>query len=117
MASPDAEDQGTGGRTDNPMNEPVFWLSSLPVPACFSLTPDMAEWADSTSRSMTWTERRPDRFFKEAAGAESSSDEFGILEDDRCIDTGAFQELYLLHELMFACSQPLPRQPQSASPS
>ena len=72
--------------------------------ACLSLsrnTSNMAEWADSTSRSMTGTERRPARFFKEAAAAESSGNEFGILEDDRCIDTGVFQERYFLHELGF----------------
>ena len=39
-----------------------------------------------------------------------SEDEFGILVDDRCIDTGAFQPRYLVHELVFACSlPPLPR--------
>ena len=41
---------------------------------------------------------------------ESSEDEFGILEDDRCIDTGVFQPRYLVHELVFACSpRPPPR--------
>ena len=34
------------------------------------------------------------RFFKAATEAESSGDEFGILEDDRCIDTGIFQRRY-----------------------
>ena len=34
--------------------------------------------------------------------------EFGILEDDRCIDTGIFQRRYLVHELVFACSPPPP---------
>ena len=37
---------------------------------------------------------------------ESSDDELGLLEDDPCIDTGRFQERYLLHELVFACSNP-----------
>ena len=33
---------------------------------------------------------------------------FGILEDERCIDTGVFQRRYLVHELVFACSPPPP---------
>ena len=40
-----------------------------------------------------------------AVGREGSDDEFGILEDERCIDTGAFQYRYL-HEFVFACSDP-----------
>ena len=46
------------------------------------------------------------QFFKEATEGESSGDEFGILEDDRCIDTGVFQRRHLVHELVFACSPP-----------
>ena len=46
-----------------------------------------------------WT---PPRFFKAATWSESSGDELGILEDDRCIDTGVFQRRYLVHELVFA---------------
>ena len=43
-------------------------------------------------------------------GSESSGDEFGILEDDRGIDTGVFQQRYFLHELPLACSpHPPPR--------
>ena len=38
--------------------------------------------------SMDGARRTPPRFFKEATEGESSGDEFGILEDDRCIDTG-----------------------------
>ena len=41
-----------------------------------------------------------------------SEDEFGILVDDRCIDTGAFQPRYLVHELVFACSPPPPPRPR-----
>ena len=67
----------------------------------------MAEWAGSTSRPMTGTERRQARFLKEAAGPESSGDESGILEDDRCIDTGVFQKGCLLHELSIRL-QPTP---------
>ena len=37
---------------------------------------------------------------------ESLGDEYEILEDDRCIDTGVFQQRYFLHELVFACSDP-----------
>ena len=60
-------------------------LLALRSPSSSLLCPSAAHsqyggMADSTSRSMTGTERRPARFFKEAAGAESSSDEFGILE-------------------------------------
>ena len=84
----------------------ALWLSGLQLACLPAATPPV--WADSKSRSMTWTERRPARLFKKAAGAESSGDEF----DERCIDTGVFQERYLLHELVFAWSQPLPRQPQ-----
>ena len=101
MASPFVGGQGTGGRTDTRTNVLLFWLSGLQVAACVSPsrnTSSMAEWADSTSRSMTWIERRPARFFKEAASAKSSGDEFGILADDRCIDTGVFQERNLPHE-------------------
>ena len=57
--------------------------------------------------TLEWT---PARFFKVATGRESSGDEFGTLEDDRCIDTGVFQHRYFLHELVFACSQPPPHQ-------
>ena len=32
--------------------------------------------------------------------------------DDRCIDTGAFQPRYLVHELVFACSPPPPPRPR-----
>ena len=74
--------------------------------------PKMAEWTESPPRSMTGTERKQARFPKEAAGPESSGDELGILVDDPCIDTGAFRKRHLLHELVFACSQPLPRLPQ-----
>ena len=35
--------------------------------------------------------------------------DFGVLEDDRCIDTGVFQQRYLVHELVLACSPPPPR--------
>ena len=36
---------------------------------------------------------------------ESSNDEFGVLEDDRRIDTGRFQERYLLHEFSVCWQQ------------
>ena len=52
------------------------------------------------------------RFFKVATASESSGDEFGILEDDRCIDKGVFQHRLLLHELVLACSPPSPPRPQ-----
>ena len=54
----------------------------------------------------------PVRFLKKSSDTESSDEEFGILEDERCINTGVFQERYFLQELVFACSNSLPRQPQ-----
>ena len=51
----------------------------------------------------------PARFYKETTGPERLDDEFGILGDDRCIDTGVFQPRYLV----FACSPPR-RAPGSA---
>ena len=59
--------------------------------------------------------RTPPQFFKVATGSESSGDEFGVLEDERCIDTGVFQRRYLVHELVFACSPP-PSGPLRAGP-
>ena len=47
----------------------------------------MDVWADSTSRSTAWGGWEPARFLKKAVGVESFDDEFGILDDDRCIDT------------------------------
>ena len=35
------------------------------------------------------------RFFKVVTGPESSRDEFGSSDDDRCVDTGVFQQRYL----------------------
>ena len=35
----------------------------------------------------------------------NSVDEFGVLEDERCINKGASQIRYLLHEFMFAMTQ------------
>ena len=64
--------------------------------------------------SMDEARRTPLRFFKAATKSESSEDEFGILEDDRCIDAEVFQRRYLVHELVFACS-PLPRRRVSRS--
>ena len=57
--------------------------------------------------SMDEARRTPPQFFKAATESESLGDEFGILEDDRCIDTGIFQRSHLVHELVSACS-PLP---------
>ena len=54
------------------------------------------------------------RFFKAATKGESSGDEFGILEDDRCIDTRVIQRRYLAHELVFACSPPPPPRLQTS---
>ena len=47
----------------------------------------MLVWSDSPSYSTDYADWTPARFFKRATGLESSSDECGILEDDRCIDT------------------------------
>ena len=63
-------------------------------------------------------------FFKEAAGPESS-EEFGILVDDRCIDTGVFQPRYLVHEpyhpdssrlVLHSCSGPMQDGPSPSRP-
>ena len=75
-------------------------------------SPSMALWSNSQSPSTDCADWTPAQFFKQATGPESSGDECGILEDDRCIDTGVSQQPYLLHELVFACSQPPPQQPQ-----
>ena len=63
----------------------------------------------STADCAGWT---PLRFFKVATGWESKGDEFGVLEDDRRTDTGVFQQSYLVHELVLACSPPPPPRPQ-----
>ena len=61
-----------------------------------------------------WTQPR---FPKVTTGSGSSGDEFGVLEDDQCTDTDVFQQRYLVHELVFACSPfpaaALPDQPYS----
>ena len=62
-----------------------------------------------TADCANWT---PLRFFNVATGSESSGDEFGVLEDDRRIDTGVFQQRHLVHELVLACSPPPPPRPQ-----
>ena len=59
---------------------------------------------DGYSLSVDEARRTPPRFFKAATESESSEDAFGILEDDRCIDTGVFRRRYLVHE----CSPPPP---------
>ena len=65
--------------------------------------------ASASSRHGRSLPKTPPRFFKTATAGESSGDEFGILEDDRCIDTGVCQRRHLVHELVFACSPPAPR--------
>ena len=60
----------------------------------------------STVPCADWT---PLRFFT-VPTAESSGT--GVLEDDTCIDTGVFQQPYLLHELVLARSPPPPPCPQ-----
>ena len=68
---------------------------------------DLSAWRYAPAlHPQLWTKRaghRP-RFFKAA----TESTNFGILEDDRCIDTGVFQRRYLVQELVFACSPPPP---------
>ena len=48
------------------------------------------------------------QFFKVATGSESSGDEFGVLEDDRCIDTGRARVVFRLQPAPAAA---LPDQP------
>ena len=70
-----------------------------------------------TNCCATETGKRPaPRFIKVAVGMESSDDEFGILEDERCIDKGVFQNRYLLDELVFACSDVPPRHSPTCVP-
>ena len=52
--------------------------------------------------------RTPPRFFEAATRVGNLGDEFGILEDDRCIDTGIFQRRCLVYELVFTGSPPPP---------
>ena len=49
-------------------------------------SPSMALWSNSQSPSTDCADWTPAQFFKQATGPESSGDECGILEDDRCID-------------------------------
>ena len=69
----------------------------------------MTPCSSSSSPSAGCADRAPARFFKVATAPERSGDDFGILEDSRCIDTRIFQQRYLLHELVSACSE-LPAQ-------
>ena len=64
----------------------------------------------SVPQPRRWTRRTVPQLpsARRATGPESPGDEFGILEDDRCIDTGGFQPRYLVHGLVFACSLPPP---------
>ena len=61
-----------------------------------------------------WT---PPRSLKVATGSESSGDEFGILEDGRCVDTGVFQQRCLVHELGFRLTAALADQLHSPDSS
>ena len=81
--------------------------SCLPALSCS--TSSMKEWVNVAASCATGTGRRTVRFTKMAVVMEISDDEFGILEDERCIHTGIFQSRYLLHELVFGCSHPPPR--------
>ena len=70
---------------------------------------NVQECVNDAASCATETGKKPARFTKVAVGMETSDDEFGLLNDERCIDEGVFQNLYPLHELMFACSDILPR--------
>ena len=70
-----------------------------------ALSASMALRSSSSSLMVDEARRTPPRFLKAATESESSRVEFGILENDRCIDTGVFQRRYLL---VFACSPPPP---------
>ena len=72
----------------------------------------MAEWADLAATSIPGIGRKPARFTKMAAVTESSDDEFGILEDDRCIDTCCFKHAAFCTSQYLLAANPLPRQPQ-----
>ena len=83
--------------------------SRLLSPSCS--TWDMKEWVNMAVSCAAGAGERTDRFTKTTVGMESSDDEFGILEDERCIDTGAFKNRNFLHELVFACMNPAPLRP------
>ena len=89
--------------------EPLLWLTVPKGHHRFSRCWRPVSMALSSSSSLLtvddahWT---PPQFFKVATGMESSGSEFGVLEDDRCIDTGVFQQRYLVHEFVSACSLP-----------
>ena len=58
----------------------------------------MPEYINDAASCATTTEKKPARLTKVPVATESSGDEFGILEEERCIDTGVFQNCHLLHE-------------------
>ena len=64
----------------------VIWLSGSMVAAFFA-TSSMKERVNVAASCAAGTEERTVRFTKMAVGMESSDDEFGILEDERCIGT------------------------------
>ena len=73
----------------------VCWLSGHLALACFPLscsTSGMKEWVKSCAAGAG---ERTVRFAKPG---------YGILEDERCIDTGVFQNRYFMHEFVFDCS-------------
>ena len=100
--------------TDSSASNSFLWLSVLRGLHCLSCrrsSPRTAAWADSPSSSARRAGAGPNSS-TQATGLESSDDEYGILEDERCIDTGVFQQRCFLHELVFACSQLPPQQPR-----
>ena len=92
-----------------PSRDPRCSERVQPLVVC--TTAQQAPSLHASTSQMDKADSLPARFYKEATGPESSEDEFGILVDDRCIDTGVFQPRYLVHELVFACS-PLPPRPR-----
>ena len=89
-------------RVSNPMQNKIassLWTFRTTEPSCdseCSRDHDVCPTANGlparccapARHSRQRTAQTPLRFFKVATGSESSGDEFGVLEDDRCIDTG-----------------------------
>ena len=69
----------------------------------------MKECMKDTDNSAPETGKRPARYTKVAVGMESSGEEFGILEDERCTYKGVFQNRCLVHESVLACDDIPPR--------
>ena len=99
--------------TTSPPRSSVLWVSGHPFPVCFHLScgaSNMQEWVNVAASCAPGTGMRPARFTPNGRW-------HGMLRrrvrnfDERCIDTGVFQNRCLLHKLVFACSTSPPLRP------